>query len=92
MSIFHEIHMAIFWYCVRLQQRRCNIISMVYISMGYSHMVGHAGSPARTVYDDVTLTRSKVNVKVTKHLNFRQLPITAHFQIYLLRHLRGAQN
>jgi len=32
-----------------------------------------------TVYVDVTLTRSKVKVKVTEHLNFRQLPITAHF-------------
>jgi len=36
-------------------------------------MVGNAGSPTRTVYVDVALTRSKVNVKVkvTKHLNFR---------------------
>jgi len=51
-------------------------------------MVGNAGSPTRTVYVDVTLTRSKVKVKVTKHLNFRQLPITAHFQVYLLRHFR----
>jgi len=31
------------------------------------------------VYIDVTLTRSKVKVKVTEHLNFPQLPITAHF-------------
>jgi len=38
-------------------------------------MVGLAGSPTRTVYVDVTLTRSKV--KVMDHLNFRQLPITA---------------
>jgi len=51
-------------------------------------MVGHAGSPTRIVYDGVTLTRSKVKVKVTEHLNFRQLPITAHFQVYLLRHFR----
>jgi len=35
-------------------------------------MVEHAGSPTRTVYVDVTLTRSKVNVKVTDHLNFQQ--------------------
>ena len=32
----------------------------------------------------VTSTRSKV--KVTDHLNFRQLVITAQFQVYLLRH------
>ena len=31
--------------------------------------VGHAGSPTRTVYVDVTLIRSKVKVKVTEHLN-----------------------
>jgi len=29
------------------------------------------------LYVDMTLTPSKV--KVTEHLNFRQLPITAHF-------------
>ena len=44
--------------------------------------------PICTVYVDVTLTRSKVNVKVTEHLNFQRLPITAHFQVYLLRHFR----
>jgi len=42
--------------------------------------------PTRTVYVDVTLTRSKV--KVTDHLNFRQLPINAHFQVYILCHFR----
>ena len=36
-------------------------------------MVGPAGSPTCTVYVDVTLTRSKVKVKVTGLLNFRQL-------------------
>jgi len=36
-------------------------------------MVGHAGSPTRSVYVDVTLTRFKVKVKVTRLLNFRQL-------------------
>ena len=36
-------------------------------------MVGYADSPTCTVYVDVTLTRSKVNVKVTGLLNFRQL-------------------
>jgi len=45
----------------------------------YSHMVGHATSSTRTVYIDMTLTRSKVKVKVTEHLNVPQLPITAHF-------------
>jgi len=49
-------------------------------------MVGHTGSPTRTVYADVTLTQSKVMVKVMEHLNFQKLPITAHFYIYLLRH------
>jgi len=48
MSIFHEIQMAIFWYCLMLQAHG-----------------RHAGSPIRTVYVDVTLTRSKVKVKVT---------------------------
>jgi len=45
----------------------------------YSHMVGRATSSTRTVYIDMTLTRSKVKVKVTEHLNVPQLPITAHF-------------
>ena len=41
-SIFHEIQMAIFHYCVMQQS--------------HHHMVGHAGSPTRTVYVGVTLT------------------------------------
>jgi len=36
-------------------------------------MVGHAGNPTAIVHADVTLTRSKVKVKVTELLNFRQL-------------------
>jgi len=36
-------------------------------------MVGYAGSPTYTAYVDVTLTLSKVKVKVTGLLNFRQL-------------------
>ena len=36
----------------------------------------------------MTLTPYKVKVKVTEHLNFRQLPINAYFQVYLLRHFR----
>jgi len=43
-------------------------------------------SIARTVYADMTFTQSKV--KVTEHLNFRVLPIAAHFYVYLLRHFR----
>jgi len=36
-------------------------------------MVGYAGSPTYTAYVDMTLTQSKVKVKVTGVLNFRQL-------------------
>ena len=36
-------------------------------------MVGPAGTPTCTVYADVALTLSKVKVKVTGLLNFRQL-------------------
>jgi len=36
-------------------------------------MVGRAGSPTGTVHADMTLTRSKVKVKVTGLLNFRKL-------------------
>ena len=36
-------------------------------------MVGYAGSPIYTAYVDMTLTRSKVKVKVTGLLNFRRL-------------------
>jgi len=36
-------------------------------------MVGYAGSPTYTACVDMTLTRSKVKVKVTGLLNFRQL-------------------
>jgi len=38
---------------------------------GYSNMVGHAGSPTCIVHGDMTLTRSKVMVKVTGLLKFR---------------------
>jgi len=36
-------------------------------------MVGYTGSPTYTAYVDMTLTRSKVKVKVTGLLNFQQL-------------------
>ena len=36
-------------------------------------MVGRVGSTTGTVYADMTLTRSKVKVKVTGLLNFRKL-------------------
>jgi len=39
----------------------------------YSQMVGSVSSSAGIVHADVTLTRSKVKVKVTGLLNFRQL-------------------
>ena len=34
------------------------------------HVVGHAGSPTGIVHADMTLTRSKVKVKVTELLKF----------------------
>jgi len=46
-------------------------------------MVGCAGSPTRTVYVDVTLTPSKVKVKVTGLLNFRQLgKVSTEFKLH----------
>jgi len=57
MSIFHDIQMATFFGT----------------AWRYSHMVGYAGSPTRTVYVGVILTRSKVKVNITGLLNFRQL-------------------
>jgi len=36
-------------------------------------MVGHTGSPTRTVYMDVTMTQSTVKVKVMGLLNVQQL-------------------
>ena len=57
MSIFQDIQMA------------------TYFGTGwcYSHMVGYASSPSYTAYVDMTLTRSKVKVKVTGLLNIWQL-------------------
>ena len=72
-SIFHDIQMATYFG----RTGWC-----------YSHTIGYAGSPTCAVYVNVTLTRSKVKVKVTDHLNFRQLPINVHFQVYLLCHFR----
>jgi len=51
-----------------------------------SHAVGHAGSPARIVYADMTLTTSKVKLKLTGLLNFQKLWKIALFYVYLLRH------
>ena len=48
-------------------------------------MVGYIGSPTHTVYVDVTLTRSKVKVKVTGLLNFRQLA-----KLYMLAAMTAA--
>jgi len=47
-------------------------------------VVEHAGSPTHTVYADMTLTRSKV--KVTDHLNLRQLPISQHSNGHIFRY------
>ena len=55
----------------------------------YSHAVGPAGSPTCTVYVDVTLTRSKVKVKVTGLLNFRQLPKPCMLAAMTAAPLRG---
>ena len=52
-------------------------------------MVGHAGSPTRTVYADVTLTRSKVKVKVTGLLNIRQLANPCMLAAIIAALLRG---
>jgi len=49
-------------------------------------MAGHSG--IGNAHADVTLTRSNVKIKVTEHLYFRQLPITARFQVHLLRLFR----
>jgi len=52
-------------------------------------MVGYAGSPIRTVYVDVTLTRSKVKVNLTGLLNFRQLAKTCMLAAMTAAPLRG---
>jgi len=52
-------------------------------------MVGRATSSTRTVYIDVTLTRSKVKVKVTGLLNFRQLAKPCVLAAMTAAHLRG---
>ena len=57
MSIFHDIQMATYFGT----------------AWSYSHMVGYAGSPTRTVYVGMTLTLSKVKVNLTGLFNFRQL-------------------
>ena len=55
----------------------------------YSHVVGPAGSPKCTVYVDVTLTRSKVKVKVTGLLNVQQLPKPCMLAAMTAAPLRG---
>jgi len=40
----------------------------------YSHRVGHAASPTRAAYVDLTLIPSKIKVKVKEHLNFDNCP------------------
>jgi len=52
-------------------------------------MVGHAGSPTRTVYVGVTLTRSKVKVNLTGLLNFEQLAKPCMLAVMTAAPLRG---
>jgi len=52
-------------------------------------MVGYADSPTYTVYVDVTLTRSMVNVKVMGLLNFRQLAKPCMLAVITAAPLRG---
>ena len=52
-------------------------------------MFVQAGSPTRTAYVDVTLIRSKVKVKVTDHLNFRQLAMPCMLAAMTAAPLRG---
>ena len=48
-------------------------------------MVGRAGSPTGTVHADMTLTRSKVKVKVTGLLKFRKLHFSRSISAILVR-------
>jgi len=52
-------------------------------------MVGYAGSPTYIAYVDMTLTRSKVKVKVTGLLNFRQLAKSCMLAAMTAAPLRG---
>jgi len=52
-------------------------------------MVGYAGSPTYTAYVDMSLTRSKVKVKVTGLLNFRQLAKPCMLSAMTAAPLRG---
>jgi len=52
-------------------------------------VVGPAGRPTCTVYVDLTLTRSKVKVKVTGLLNFRQLAKPCMLSAMTAAPLRG---
>jgi len=55
------------------------------IVRGYSHMVGYAGSAIRIAHASMTLTWSKVKVKVIELLKFRNLHFSTPFWC-------GAQN
>jgi len=52
-------------------------------------MVGHAGSTTGIVHADMTLTRSKVKVKVTALLNFRKLAKPCMLAAMTVSPLRG---
>jgi len=55
------------------------IFKWPYFRIARSHAFGRGGSPVRIVHIDMTLTRSKVNLKVTELLEFRKLPKIALF-------------
>jgi len=52
-------------------------------------MVGRAGSTTCIVYADVTLTRAKVKVEVTRLLNFRKLAMPCMLAAMTVRPLAG---
>ena len=55
----------------------------------YSHIVGHAGSTIGTVHADMTLTRSKVKVKVMGLLNLQKLAKLCMLAAMTAARLRG---
>ena len=51
---------------------------------GYRHMVRHAGSPICIAHADMTLTWSKVNIKVTDLLKFQKLHFSTSISCTIL--------
>ena len=54
------------------------------IASGYGHMVGHDGSPICIAHADMTLTWSKVKVKVIDFLNFHKLHFSTSISSVIL--------